>query len=121
MLERMVTRRSVLLAPAAPLAGASPAGMTLCMHQTTSAAAGYRRSVGALTAAPRLGVAGAAVCAAVGVAALALLPLLHTGQPAFEDRALIVRLAAAPRTSPAAGWSATARKSTASGLRSTTR
>jgi len=42
----MLTRRTVLLAPAAPLAAAAgPAVMTLCMHQTTSAAAGYRRSL----------------------------------------------------------------------------
>jgi 2-keto-myo-inositol isomerase len=40
-----MTRRTVLLAPAAPLAAAGPSGMTLCMHQTTSAAAGYRRSL----------------------------------------------------------------------------
>jgi 2-keto-myo-inositol isomerase len=46
MLGRMLTRRTVLLAPAAaPLAGGGSAGMTLCMHQTTSAAAGYRRSL----------------------------------------------------------------------------
>ena len=45
MLGRMVTRRTVLLAPAAPLGGGAAAGMTLCMHQTTSAAAGYRRSL----------------------------------------------------------------------------
>jgi sugar phosphate isomerase/epimerase len=44
MLGRMLTRRSVLLAPAVPLAGAD-AGLALCMHQTTSAAAGYRRSL----------------------------------------------------------------------------
>jgi 2-keto-myo-inositol isomerase len=42
---RMLTRRTVLLAPAAPLAGAVSTGMSLCMHQTTSAAAGYRRSL----------------------------------------------------------------------------
>jgi sugar phosphate isomerase/epimerase len=42
----MLTRRTVLLAPAAPLAAAgSPAGMTLCLHQTSSAAAGFRRSL----------------------------------------------------------------------------
>src|SRR5215467_15576092 len=46
----MPTRRSILLAPAAaalsaqavPAAGST---MQLCMHQTTSAAAGYRRSL----------------------------------------------------------------------------
>jgi sugar phosphate isomerase/epimerase len=42
MLGRMLTRRTVLLAPAASLA-AGP--MHLCLHQTTSAAAGYRRSL----------------------------------------------------------------------------
>jgi 2-keto-myo-inositol isomerase len=41
----MVTRRTALLAPAASLAAAATPGMTLCMHQTTSAAAGYRRSL----------------------------------------------------------------------------
>lgn len=45
MLGRMLTRRTVLLAPAAPLARGGSTGMTLCMHQTTSAAAGYRRSL----------------------------------------------------------------------------
>jgi 2-keto-myo-inositol isomerase len=45
MLERMLTRRTVLLAPAGPLAAEGQAGMTLCLHQTTSAAAGYRRSL----------------------------------------------------------------------------
>src|SRR5581483_9780986 len=44
MLGRMLTRRTVLLAPAAPLAAAA-SGMSLCIHQTTSAAAGYRRSL----------------------------------------------------------------------------
>jgi len=40
----MLTRRSVVAAPAAALA--RPSGkMALCMHQTTSAAAGYRRSL----------------------------------------------------------------------------
>jgi len=33
------------MAPAAPLAAAGSPGFTLCMHQTTSAAAGYRRSL----------------------------------------------------------------------------
>jgi sugar phosphate isomerase/epimerase len=41
----MLTRRTVLLAPAAPLAVAAGGSMQLCMHQTTSAAAGYRRSL----------------------------------------------------------------------------
>jgi 2-keto-myo-inositol isomerase len=40
----MLTRRTLLLAPAVPLA-AAPSGMTLCIHQTTSAAAGYRKSL----------------------------------------------------------------------------
>ena len=40
----MVSRRSVLFAPAAAMA-AAPSTMQLCMHQTTSAAAGYRRSL----------------------------------------------------------------------------
>src|SRR5262249_46019247 len=43
---RMLTRRTLLLAPAAPLAAAATSnGMILCMHQTTSAAAGFRRSL----------------------------------------------------------------------------
>ena len=41
---KMLSRRSVLLAPAAAMA-ASSSPMQLCMHQTTSAAAGYRRSL----------------------------------------------------------------------------
>ena len=44
----MLTRRTVLLAPAAPLSGGGPKGnqtMHVCLHQTTSAAAGYRRSL----------------------------------------------------------------------------
>jgi sugar phosphate isomerase/epimerase len=42
----MLTRRTVVLAPAGALAaGGEPARMNLCMHQTTSAAAGFRRSL----------------------------------------------------------------------------
>src|SRR5215467_8937931 len=46
----MPTRRSILLAPAAAALSAQTSGaagstMQLCMHQTTSAAAGYRRSL----------------------------------------------------------------------------
>src|SRR6266849_288217 len=40
----MLSRRSVLLASSSAMA-ARPAFMPLCMHQTTSAAAGYRRSL----------------------------------------------------------------------------
>jgi 2-keto-myo-inositol isomerase len=40
----MISRRSILLAPAAAMA-ATPSTMKLCMHQTTSAEAGYRRSL----------------------------------------------------------------------------
>lgn len=40
----MLPRRTVLLAPAMPLARATGT-MNLCIHQTTSAAAGYRRSL----------------------------------------------------------------------------
>ena len=40
----MISRRSVLLAPAAAMA-ATPSTMKLCLHQTTSADAGYRRSL----------------------------------------------------------------------------
>jgi sugar phosphate isomerase/epimerase len=40
----MLTRRTVLLASSTAMA-ARPAPMQLCMHQTTSAAAGYRRSL----------------------------------------------------------------------------
>ena len=40
----MLTRRTLLAAPAAALA-AAPGPMQLCLHQTTSAAAGYRRSL----------------------------------------------------------------------------
>src|SRR5438105_13519309 len=38
-----LTRRTVLLASSAAMAAREP--MSLCMHQTTSAAAGYRRSL----------------------------------------------------------------------------
>jgi 2-keto-myo-inositol isomerase len=40
----MISRRTVLLAPAAAMA-ATPSTMKLCLHQTTSADAGYRRSL----------------------------------------------------------------------------
>ncbi len=71
----------------------------------------YTRSVGVLVTKRRLGVAVAAACAAAGVAGLALLPLLHTGQPAFGDRSLIVALTGPPRTPPAAMDQLTARAS----------
>jgi 2-keto-myo-inositol isomerase len=41
----MLTRRAALLAPAAAAMAAPTSTMQLCMHQTTSAAAGYRRSL----------------------------------------------------------------------------
>ena len=43
----MLTRRNALLAPLAQVSnvGAAPRPMALCLHQTTSAAAGYRRSL----------------------------------------------------------------------------
>ncbi|MGH9666443.1 MAG: sugar phosphate isomerase/epimerase family protein [Bryobacteraceae bacterium] len=43
----MLTRRHALLAPLAQVSrlGAAPTTMFLCMHQTTSAAAGYRKSL----------------------------------------------------------------------------
>src|SRR5438477_5466116 len=43
----MLTRRHVLLAPLAQASGlaARPTTMSLCLHQTTSAAAGYRKSL----------------------------------------------------------------------------
>jgi 2-keto-myo-inositol isomerase len=40
----MISRRSVLFAPAAAMA-AAPSTMKLCLHQTTSANAGYQRSL----------------------------------------------------------------------------
>jgi sugar phosphate isomerase/epimerase len=50
----MLTRRSVLAAPAALAAQtAKPTSMTLCLHQTTLAGAGYRRS---LEAASKAGI-----------------------------------------------------------------
>lgn len=61
--------------------------------------AGYARSVTALTNGPRLLMAVATTCAAAGLAGLALLPALHTGQPSFRDRALIAALTGPPRTS----------------------
>lgn len=60
---------------------------------------GYARSVGALVRKPRLGIACAAGCAAVGVAALAMVPALHARAPAFDDHALIVALTGPPRAS----------------------
>lgn len=59
-------------------------------------AAGYARSAGALVRVPRLAMACAAAGLAAGVAGLVLLPLLHPGQPAFQDRGLIVRLTGRP-------------------------
>jgi len=44
MVMDMLSRRSILFAPAAAMA-ASSSTMQLCMHQTTSAGAGYRRSL----------------------------------------------------------------------------
>jgi sugar phosphate isomerase/epimerase len=41
----MISRRSVLLAPAAAMAATTSSAMKLCLHQTTSADAGYRRSL----------------------------------------------------------------------------
>src|SRR5262245_11366874 len=40
----MLTRRAILMTPASLLA-APAGGMELCIHQTTSAAAGYRKSL----------------------------------------------------------------------------
>jgi 2-keto-myo-inositol isomerase len=45
MVRNMLTRRAALLAPAAAAMAAPPSTMQLCLHQTTSAAAGYRRSL----------------------------------------------------------------------------
>src|ERR1700688_1660683 len=43
----MLTRRQALLAPLTQVAAvhAAPGGMSLCLHQTTSNAAGYRNSL----------------------------------------------------------------------------
>ncbi len=65
-------------------------------------AAGYSRLIAALARSRRAAAAGAVVSVAVGVAALAWLPFLHPGQPAFEDRALIVSLTGPPGV-PVAG------------------
>jgi Cu/Ag efflux pump CusA len=59
-------------------------------------AARYDRWIDALAAAPRLALLGAAASAALGVAALALLPFLHPGQPTFTDRELVLRLTGPP-------------------------
>lgn len=75
---------TVLLSVVPPTAHGTPLPRLL--------AGGYTRSVGALAAAPRLRVACAAACAAVGVAGLALLPVLHAEQPALQDRSLIAAL-----------------------------
>jgi Cu/Ag efflux pump CusA len=58
---------------------------------------GYRRSVGTVARLPRLVLP--ACCAAAGIAALAGVPFLHPGQPAFQDRNLVVQWTAAPGTS----------------------
>jgi 2-keto-myo-inositol isomerase len=42
----MLSRRNLLMAAAMPLPAASSGRMYLCMHQTTSAAAGFRKSMG---------------------------------------------------------------------------
>ena len=46
-LGQMFTRRSLLLAPLAQAMGQRgvPALMSLCLHQTTTSAAGYRKSL----------------------------------------------------------------------------
>jgi Cu/Ag efflux pump CusA len=62
-------------------------------------AAGYARLIAALARGRRVALAGAVVSVAAGVAALAALPFLDPGQPAFEDRALIVSLTGAPGVS----------------------
>src|SRR5207247_6797566 len=41
----MISRRTALASSAAALASARPAGMYLCLHQPTSAAAGFRGSL----------------------------------------------------------------------------
>jgi Cu/Ag efflux pump CusA len=56
--------------------------------------AGYSRSLDRLAGAP-LGVL-LAICGALGATALALLPGLHPGQPAFQDRDLVVRWTGPP-------------------------
>jgi multidrug efflux pump subunit AcrB len=57
---------------------------------------GYARLIAALARSRRAAAAGAVVSVAAGVAALAWLPFLHPGQPAFEDRALVVSLTGPP-------------------------
>jgi multidrug efflux pump subunit AcrB len=59
-------------------------------------AGGYARLIAALARSRRAAAAGAVVSVAAGVAALAWLPFLHPGQPAFEDRALVVSLTGPP-------------------------
>jgi Cu/Ag efflux pump CusA len=60
------------------------------------AGAGYARALGALARAPRRALTITAAAAAVGVAALVLLPWVHPGQPVFADRELVVRLTGPP-------------------------
>lgn len=58
----------------------------------------YRRSLrGVARTVPVLIVAGA--CAVIGIVVLAGIPFLHPGQPAFQDRNLVVHWTAAPGTS----------------------
>jgi Cu/Ag efflux pump CusA len=58
----------------------------------------YRRSLrGAGRKGPAMVIA--AACVVLGIVALAGIPFLHPGQPAFQDRNLVVRWTAAPGTS----------------------
>ena len=41
----MLSRRNILMAPALPLAAAATGKMVLCMHQTTTVGAGFRKSL----------------------------------------------------------------------------
>jgi Cu/Ag efflux pump CusA len=65
-------------------------------RMVTRVADWHRGLVARLSGAPRLvwGCAGAA--AAAGIISLAALPFVHTGQPTFNDRSLVVRLTGPP-------------------------
>jgi Cu/Ag efflux pump CusA len=61
--------------------------------------AGYARLIARLARAPRLMLAGAALSAALGGAALAVLPFMHPNEPSFDDGALVVALTGPPGVS----------------------
>ena len=90
----VVTALSALLERAGPKAAAVHPAAAI----TGRLAGGYQRLLcRAGRRSPSLVVAGA--CAVIGIAVLSGIPFLHPGQPAFQDRNLIVGWTAVPGTS----------------------